>query len=68
MSMLCPPISGETCKYARAPNAQNDLERLSINIVLSAVSLLVVALSNSGDVEGVLNYSIFMCLYFHFVC
>jgi hypothetical protein len=43
----CPP-SGETCKYATAPSTKKiERDSLSIDMLLSAVSVLVVAQSSS---------------------
>ena len=47
------PPSGETCKYAKAPSTKKTLrDSLPIDMLLSAVSILVVAQSSSGSSGG----------------
>jgi hypothetical protein len=51
----CPP-SGETCKHATAPSTKKTWrDSLSIDVLLSAVSVLVVAQSSSEIPEGTTN-------------
>jgi len=51
------PPSGGTCKYAKAPSNKKKTLRdsLPINMLLSAVSVLVVAQSSSKVPEGLMN-------------
>jgi hypothetical protein len=51
----CPP-SGETCKYATAPSTNKTWrDSLSIDMLLCAVSVLVIAQSSSETPEGLMN-------------
>ena len=50
------PPSGGTCKYAKAPSTKTTLrDPLPIDMLLSAVSVLVVAQSSSEVPEGLMN-------------
>ena len=50
------PPSGGTWKYAKAPSTKKNMERfLPIDMLLSAVSVLVVAQSSSEIPEGLMN-------------
>jgi len=50
------PPSGGTCKYAKAPSTKKTLrDSLPIDMLLSAVSVLVVAQSSSEVPEGLMN-------------
>ena len=50
------PPSGGTWKYAKAPSTKKNLERfLPIDMLLPAVSVLVVAQSSSEIPEGIMN-------------
>jgi hypothetical protein len=53
--------SGETCKYATAPITPGKTLRdsLPIDTLLSAVSVLVVALPSSQFPEGLMNYPVY---------
>jgi len=54
----CPP-SGETCKYARRlVHKKTWRDSLPIDILLSAVSVLVVAQQISEVSEGLMNYPV----------
>jgi hypothetical protein len=54
------PPSGETCKYATVPSTQKKTWRdsLPIDMLLSVVSVLVVAQPSSEFPEGRLNYPV----------
>jgi hypothetical protein len=56
----CPP-SSETCKYLTAPSTKKKLGRdsLSIDILLSAMSVLVVAQLISEIPEGLMNNPVY---------
>jgi hypothetical protein len=56
----CPP-SGEICKYATVPSTRKKTWRdsLSINMLLSAVSVLVVVQSSLEIPEGLLNNPVY---------
>jgi hypothetical protein len=56
----CPP-SGETCKYAMVPSTQKKTWRdyLPIDMLLSSVSVLVVAQPGSEVPEGLMNYPVY---------
>jgi len=59
------PPSGETCKYTKAPSKKKKnpwRDYLSIDMLLSAVSVLVVAQSSSEIPEGLLNNPVFLRL------
>jgi hypothetical protein len=64
----CPP-SGETCKYATAPitppppQKKSWRDSLPIDMLLSAVSVLVVALPISEIPEGFMNHPVFVSVY-----
>ena len=50
------PPSGGTCKYAKAPSTKKTLrDSLPIDMLLSVVSVLVVAQSSSKVPEGLMN-------------
>ena len=50
------PPSGGTCKYAKAPSTKKTLkDSVPIDMLLSAVSVLVVAQSSSEVPEGLMN-------------
>ena len=50
------PPSGGTCKYAKAPSTKKTLrDSLPIDMLLSALSFLVVAQSSSEVPEGLMN-------------
>ena len=54
------PPSGGTCKYARAPSTKKTLiDSLPIDMLLSAVSVLVVAQSSSEVPEGLMNNPVY---------
>ena len=54
------PPSGATCKYAKAPNTKKTLRySLPIDMLLSAVSFLVVAQSSSEVPEGLMNNPVY---------
>ena len=54
------PPSGGTCKYAKAPSTKNTLrDSLPIDMLLSAVSVLVVAHSSSEVLEGLMNNPVY---------
>ena len=54
------PPSGGTCKYAKAPNTKKTLrDSLPIDMLLSAVSVLVVAQSSSEIPEGPMNNPVY---------
>jgi hypothetical protein len=58
----CPP-SGETCKYATAPSTKKKKKKtwrdsLSIDVLLSAVSVSVVAQSSFEFPDGLVNYPV----------
>jgi len=57
----CPP-SGETCKYATALSTHKRTWRdsLPIDMLLSAVSVLVVAQTSSEVPEGLMNHPVYM--------
>jgi hypothetical protein len=55
----CPP-SGETCKYARRLVKKTWRDSLSIEMLLSAVSVLVVAQSSSEIPEGLMNNPLYI--------
>jgi len=53
------PPSGETCKYATVPNTQKTWrDSLPIDMLLSAVSVFVVAQPSSDVPEGLMNYPV----------
>ena len=56
------PPSGGTCKYAKAHSTKNKILRdsLPIDMVLSAVSFLVVAQSSSEVPEGLMNNPVYL--------
>ena len=58
----CPlaTASGETCRYAMASSTQKKTWRdsLPIDMLLSAVSVLVVLHSSSEVPEGIMNYPV----------
>jgi len=52
--------SGGTCKYAKAPSTKKTLrDSLPIDMLLSAVSVLVVAQSSSEIPEGLMNNPVY---------
>ena len=55
--------SGETCKYATEPSTQKKTWRdsLPIDMLLSAVSVLVVVQLSSEIPEGLMNYPVHVC-------
>jgi hypothetical protein len=58
------PPSGETCKYATAPSTKKKKKKkkinsLSIDMLLSAVSVLVAAQSSLEIPEGLMNNPVF---------
>ena len=54
------PPSGGICKYAKAPSTKKTLrDSLPIDMLLSAVAVLVVAQSNSKFPEGLMNNLVF---------
>ena len=54
------PTSGGTCKYATAPSTKKTLrDSLPIDMLLSAVSVLVVAQSSLEVPEGLMNNPVF---------
>jgi hypothetical protein len=54
------PSRGETCKYATAPSTKKlGRDSLSIDMLLSAVSVLVVARSSSEIPEGLMNHPVY---------
>jgi len=61
------PSSGETCKYATAPITQKTWrDSLPIDMLLSAVSVLVVAQPSSEFPEALMNYPVLcdtFCVY-----
>ena len=56
------PPSGGTCKYAKAPSTKKKTLRdsLPIDMLLSALSFLVVAQSSSEIPEGLMNNPVYM--------
>jgi hypothetical protein len=51
---------GETCKYVKAPSTKNPWrDSLPIDMLLSAVSVFVVAQPSSEILEGLMNYPVF---------
>ena len=57
------PPSGGTCKYAKAPSTKKTLRySLPIDMLLSVVSVLVVAQSSSEFPEGLMNNPILSVL------
>ena len=55
------PPSGGTCKYAKVPSTKKTLrDSLPIDMLLSVVSVLVVAQSSSEVPEGLMNNPV-MC-------
>ena len=57
------PPSGRTCKYAKAPSTKKNFERFStyiISMLLSAVSVLVVAQSSSEVPEELMNNPVYI--------
>ena len=59
-SLRLPP-SGGICKYAKARSTKKNFERLlPIDMLLSAVSVLVVAQSSSEVPEGLMNSPVFL--------
>jgi hypothetical protein len=62
----CPP-SGESCKYATAPSKKKKTWRdsLSFDMLLSAVSFLVVAQSSSEIPEGLMNNPVYIYIYIY---
>jgi hypothetical protein len=61
------PPSDKTCKYAAAPSAQKETWRdsLLIYMLLSAVSVLVVAQRSSEVSEGLMNNPVYVCIYIY---
>ena len=57
------PPSGGTCKYDKAPSTKKKTWRdsLPIDMLLSAVSVLVVARSSSEIPEGFMNNPVYIC-------
>ena len=57
--------SGGTWKYAKAPNTKKETWRdsLPIDMLLSAVSVLVVAQSSSEIPEGLMNNPVYLSPY-----
>ena len=54
------PPSGGTCKYAKAPSTKKtSRDSLPIDMLLSAVSVLVVAQSSSEVPEGLMNNPVY---------
>ena len=68
------PPSGGTWKYAKAPSTKKTWrDSLPIDMLLSAVSILVVAQSSSEIPEGLMNNSVLIFLqkllvYYSFEC
>src|SRR5215510_2463093 len=63
-SSLLPP-SGGTCKYATAPSTKKTWrDSLPIDMLLSAVSVLVVAQSSSEIPEGLMNNPVYCVRYY----
>ena len=61
-SLRLPP-SGGTLKYAKAPGTKKTWrDSLPIDMLLSAVSVLVVAQSSSEIPEGLMNNPVFSCI------
>ena len=61
-SSRLPPSSG-TCKYTKAPSTKKSWrDSLSIDMLLSAVSFLVVAQSSSEIPEGLMNNPVLLCM------
>jgi len=61
------PPSGGTCKYAKAPSTKKTLrDSLPIDMLLSVVSVLVVAQSSSEVPEGLMNNPLYVILYWQF--
>ena len=57
------PRSGETWKYAKAPSTKKTWwDSLPIDMLLSAVSVLVVSQSSSEIPEGLMNNPVLFCL------
>ena len=57
------PPSGGTCKYAKAPSTKTILrDSLPIDMLLSALSFLVVAQSSPEVPEGLMNNPVFIFL------
>ena len=57
------PPSGEICKYAKAPSTKKKITwrgSLPIDVLLSAVSVLVVAQQSSEFPEGLMNYPVYI--------
>jgi len=55
------PPSGGTCKYAKAPSTKKTLrDSLPIDMLLSAVSILVFAQSSSEILEGLMDNPVFI--------
>ena len=58
------PPSGGTCKYAKAPSTKKTLrDSLLIDMLLSVVSVLVVAQSSSEVPEGLMNNPVYFIDY-----
>ena len=58
------PPSGGTCKYAKAPSTKKTWrDSLPIDMLLSAVSVLVVAQSSSEIPEGIMNNTVYIYIY-----
>jgi len=56
------PPSGGTCKYTKAPSTKKTWrDSLSIDMLLSAVAVLVVAQSSSEIPEGLMNNPVHVC-------
>ena len=56
------PPNGGTCKYTKAPSTKKKTwkDSLSIDMLLSAVSVLVVAQSSSEIPEGLMNNPVYL--------
>ena len=66
-SLRLPP-SGGIWKYAKAPSTKKTLrDSLSIDMLLSAMSVLVVAQSSSEIPEGLMNNPVFVCIRYLYV-
>jgi len=60
------PPSGGTCKYTKAPSTKkNWRDSLPIDMLLSAVSVLVVAQSSSEIPEGLMNNPVYIYIYIY---
>jgi len=65
------PPSGGTCKYAKAPSTKKTLrDSLPIDMLLSALSFLVVAQSSSEVPEGLMNNPVYfdLLIFFNMIC